>query len=66
MSKGAALAALGLLTLAPIASAASKVVVSKIGSPELGEFGGRFRSPRGVAVNQTIGDLFAVDPVTTA
>jgi len=40
--------------LAPTAFAAGpKQVVNKIGSPDVGETGGLFNSPRGVAVNQT-------------
>ena len=42
-----------LLALPTIASAAPKQVVQKVGSLEAGEFGGLFRAPRGVAVNQS-------------
>jgi hypothetical protein len=44
-----------LVLAAPTAAAAAgpKQVVQKVGSLEAGEFGGLFRTPRGVAVNQT-------------
>jgi hypothetical protein len=56
------------LVVPAFASAAvPKQIVRSIGSPEAGEFGGLFRSPRGVAVNQTgaggvpAGTLYVVD-----
>jgi hypothetical protein len=42
---------MGIPTLA--SAATSKQVVQKVGSLEAGEFGGLFRAPRGVAVNQS-------------
>jgi hypothetical protein len=42
-----------LFAFAPSASAAPKQIVNTIGLPESGEAGGLFRSPQGVAVNQT-------------
>jgi NHL repeat len=41
------------LAAAPVASAAPKEIVAEIGSVELGQTGGRFDVPAGVAVNQS-------------
>jgi hypothetical protein len=58
--------AAGLMT-GPEASAAPKQILHEIGSAEAGELGGLFRTPRGVAVNQSgaggvpAGTLYVVD-----
>jgi NHL repeat-containing protein len=64
-----ALSAFALLALAPSAFAAPKRITNEIGSPEIGQTGAHFNSPRGVAVNQSgaggvpAGTLYVVDRV---
>ncbi len=54
---------LALALLVPVANAApgAKGVVSWIGTSSEGSLGGQFSGPAGVAVNNTSGDVYAVD-----